>query len=88
MRHMPMRDVRLVEANIVTGLQPASSFFASTALPAIGALFGLLSAAKNPEPAWKLKRTTMPLNPVATKGCPANRLLMIPQSKYPFRDHV
>lgn len=45
MRRMAMRQVRLVDANIVTGLQQATSFFASTALIAIGAGFGLLTAA-------------------------------------------
>jgi len=45
MRQMARRPVRLVDANIITGLQQATSFFASTALLAIGAGFGLLTAA-------------------------------------------
>jgi uncharacterized membrane protein len=45
MRQMAHREVRLVDANIITGLQQATSFFASTALLAIGAGFGLLTAA-------------------------------------------
>jgi uncharacterized membrane protein len=45
MRQMAAREVRLVDANIITGLQQATSFFASTALLAIGAGFGLLTAA-------------------------------------------
>jgi len=45
MRQMARRDVRLVDANIITGLQQATSFFASTALLAVGAGFGLLTAA-------------------------------------------
>src|SRR6201986_3108841 len=45
MRQMARRDVRLVDANITTGLQQATSFFASTALLALGAGFGLLTAA-------------------------------------------
>jgi uncharacterized membrane protein len=44
MRQMAARQVRLVDANIITGLQQATSFFASTALLAIGAGFGLLTA--------------------------------------------
>lgn len=45
MRQMALRPVRLVDANIITGLQQATSFFASTALLAVGAGFGLLTAA-------------------------------------------
>jgi uncharacterized membrane protein len=45
MRQMAKRQVRLVDANIITGLQQATSFFASTALLAVGAGFGLLTAA-------------------------------------------
>lgn len=45
MRRMAHRPVRLVDANIITGLQQATSFFASTALIAVGAGFGLLTAA-------------------------------------------
>lgn len=45
MRQMASRPVRLVDANIITGLQQATSFFASTALLAVGAGFGLLTAA-------------------------------------------
>jgi uncharacterized membrane protein len=45
MRKMSQREVRLVDANITTGLQQATSFFASTALLALGAGFGLLTAA-------------------------------------------
>lgn len=45
MRLMAQRQVRLVDANIITGLQQATSFFASTALLAVGAGFGLLTAA-------------------------------------------
>jgi uncharacterized membrane protein len=45
MRQMSRRAIRLVDANIITGLQQATSFFASTALLAIGAGFGLLTAA-------------------------------------------
>ena len=45
MRQMAARPVRLVDANIITGLQQATSFFASTALLAVGAGFGLLTAA-------------------------------------------
>jgi len=45
MRQMGMREVRLVDANIITGLQQATSFFASTALLAVGAGFALLTAA-------------------------------------------
>ncbi len=45
MRQMAQRQVRLVDANIITGLQQATSFFASTALLAVGAGFGLLTAA-------------------------------------------
>ncbi|MFT3725543.1 MAG: DUF599 family protein [Hyphomonadaceae bacterium] len=45
MRQMAARSVRLVDANIITGLQQATSFFASTALLAVGAGFGLLTAA-------------------------------------------
>lgn len=42
---MAARQVRIVDANVITGLQRATSFFASTALLAIGAGFGLLTAA-------------------------------------------
>ena len=42
---MAAREIRLVDANIITGLQQATSFFASTALLAVGAGFGLLTAA-------------------------------------------
>jgi uncharacterized membrane protein len=45
MRQMAAREVRLVDANIITGLQQATSFFASTSLLAIGAGFALLTAA-------------------------------------------
>jgi uncharacterized membrane protein len=45
MRLMAGREVRLVDANIITGLQQATSFFASTALLAVGAGFALLTAA-------------------------------------------
>ncbi len=45
MRQMAQRPTRLVDANIITGLQQATSFFASTALLAVGAGFGLLTAA-------------------------------------------
>ncbi len=45
MQRMARREVRLIDANIVTGLQQATSFFASTALLAVGAGFGLLTAA-------------------------------------------
>jgi uncharacterized membrane protein len=45
MRQMAARPVRLVDTNIITGLQQATSFFASTALLAVGAGFGLLTAA-------------------------------------------
>ena len=45
MRQMANREVRLVDANIITGLQQATSFFASTALLAVGAGFALLTAA-------------------------------------------
>jgi uncharacterized membrane protein len=45
MHQMASRQVRLVDANIITGLQQATSFFASTALLAVGAGFGLLTAA-------------------------------------------
>jgi uncharacterized membrane protein len=45
MRQMASRQIRLVDANIITGLQQATSFFASTALLAVGAGFGLLTAA-------------------------------------------
>lgn len=45
MRQMAAREVRLVDANIITGLQQATSFFASTALLAVGAGFALLTAA-------------------------------------------
>ena len=45
MRQMARREIRLVDANIITGLQQATSFFASTALIAVGAGFGLLTAA-------------------------------------------
>lgn len=45
MRQMAKRQIRLVDANIITGLQQATSFFASTALLAVGAGFGLLTAA-------------------------------------------
>ena len=45
MRQMAKREARLVDANIITGLQQATSFFASTALLAVGAGFGLLTAA-------------------------------------------
>jgi uncharacterized membrane protein len=45
MRRMASREIRLVDANIITGLQQATSFFASTALLAVGAGFGLLTAA-------------------------------------------
>ena len=45
MRQMAKREIRLVDANIITGLQQATSFFASTALLAVGAGFGLLTAA-------------------------------------------
>lgn len=45
MHQMASREVRLVDANIITGLQQATSFFASTALLAVGAGFGLLTAA-------------------------------------------
>jgi uncharacterized membrane protein len=44
-RLIAQRQIRLVDANIITGLQQATSFFASTALLAIGAGFGLLTAA-------------------------------------------
>jgi uncharacterized membrane protein len=45
MRQMARRHNRIVDASIVTGLQQATSFFASTALLAVGAGFGLLTAA-------------------------------------------
>jgi uncharacterized membrane protein len=45
MRQMAARQIRLVDANIITGLQQATSFFASTALLAVGAGFALLTAA-------------------------------------------
>jgi len=45
MRQMAAREMRLVDANIITGLQQATSFFASTALLAVGAGFALLTAA-------------------------------------------
>lgn len=45
MRQMAAREVRLVDTNIITGLQQATSFFASTALLAVGAGFALLTAA-------------------------------------------
>jgi uncharacterized membrane protein len=45
MRQMAQRSVRLVDTNIITGLQQATSFFASTSLLAIGAGFALLTAA-------------------------------------------
>jgi len=45
MRQMATREIRLVDANIITGLQQATSFFASTALLAVGAGFALLTAA-------------------------------------------
>ena len=45
MRQMAAREIRLVDANIITGLQQATSFFASTALLAVGAGFALLTAA-------------------------------------------
>lgn len=45
MRQMAARPIRLVDANIITGLQQATSFFASTALLAVGAGFALLTAA-------------------------------------------
>jgi uncharacterized membrane protein len=45
MRQMAGREVRLVDVNIIAGLQQATSFFASTALLAVGAGFALLTAA-------------------------------------------
>ncbi len=45
MRQMAQRQNRIVDASIITGLQQATSFFASTALLAVGAGFGLLTAA-------------------------------------------
>ncbi len=45
MKRMASREIRLVDANIITGLQQATSFFASTALLAVGAGFALLTAA-------------------------------------------
>lgn len=44
MRQMEAREIRLVDASIITGLQQATSFFASTALLAVGAGFALLTA--------------------------------------------
>lgn len=44
MRQIGAREIRLVDANIITGLQQATSFFASTALLAVGAGFALLTA--------------------------------------------
>ncbi|MBI1340978.1 DUF599 family protein [bacterium] len=45
MRAMARRSVRIVDTNIISGLQNSTSFFASTALLAVGAGFGLITAA-------------------------------------------
>jgi uncharacterized membrane protein len=45
MREMARRENRIVDASIANGLQQATSFFASTALLAVGAGFALLTAA-------------------------------------------
>jgi uncharacterized membrane protein len=45
MRQMAQRPNRIMDASIISGLQQATSFFASTALLAVGAGFGLLTAA-------------------------------------------
>jgi uncharacterized membrane protein len=45
MREMARRDNRIIDSNILNGLQQATSFFASTALLAVGAGFALLTAA-------------------------------------------
>ncbi|MGQ7791608.1 DUF599 domain-containing protein [Faunimonas sp. B44] len=45
METMLGRDMRIVDTNIVAGLQNGTAFFASTSLLAIGAAFALLNAA-------------------------------------------
>lgn len=45
MTAMARREVRIVDASIIAGLQNSTSFFASTALLAVGAGFALLTAA-------------------------------------------
>jgi uncharacterized membrane protein len=45
MQAMARRDNRILDSNIVNGLQQATSFFASTALLAVGGGFALLTAA-------------------------------------------
>ena len=44
---MSNRQMRMLDGTIITGLQNATSFFASTSLLAIGAGFGLISASDN-----------------------------------------
>lgn len=45
MQAMSTRSNRIADTNIINGLQQSNSFFASTALLAVGAGFGLLTAA-------------------------------------------
>lgn len=45
MQAMALRDNRIADTNVANALQTANSFFASTALLAVGAGFGLLTAA-------------------------------------------
>ncbi len=47
MRVMAQREVRILDGNIMSGLQHSTSFFASTSLLAIGGGFGLLTAASD-----------------------------------------
>ncbi len=47
MRIMAEREVRILDGNIISGLQQSASFFASTSLLAIGGGFGLLTAAED-----------------------------------------
>ena len=47
MRIMAEREVRILDGNIISGLQQSTSFFASTSLLAIGGGFGLLTAAED-----------------------------------------
>lgn len=61
MRIMSEREVRILDGNIISGLQQSTSFFASTSLLAIGGGFGLLTAAEDFQAA--LERSLLHVTP-------------------------
>ncbi len=61
MHLMADRDVRILDGNIIAGLQQSTSFFASTSLLAIGGGFGLLTAADDFQAA--LERSLLHISP-------------------------